>query len=604
MDRARSSEEQAYSLPTSISKSAQTLPDERGTTGYSGIAGGLPRPPARLNAGVIFDTQIGPDGFMRLVRVGILLDGGDWFDGTIPRSNWPYGEAHHWTRPPDVLIILLALPLRAFLDAHAALALAGMLVSPLCHVALCIASVWIVRPLVPGPARFFAMPALLVQQGVLLYGQAGRADHHALIFLVSALALGVWIRALLDPRHSSAATLAAVLSGFGIWISPESLLPLALLFASGGAAWVLSGRRFLAINHRLCLGLAGAVAIAIALERHPSEWPEITFDRVSLAHLTMSLLALGHRLAMGFVGGLISEAGNDPSKEPMAEKVKSGWATRLMLVCGGGLVVSGLLKWIHPGFFRGPWVDVDSGIVGVWLSHVQELQPLLPGTWMDLGPFLIHLGAALFLAPLPVRWRSFGWLTAGPVTQASSTWEGDRETEAAQASCSPTEITRILASPDGLGIASLTIVTFIDDDRESLCRTPHGILAGPYHRNYQGTLAAYRFLRSDSDEQAKALAQENQIDLILFVLHWTSTTLGGRGNRPCTIDFSMVMGQPGFGEYPCHLRHLMGSSSLRSREAAVVRQAEAASNPRWSEEGDGWSSRDRTRRATGTRGNL
>ena len=300
------------------------------------------------------DTQVDPDGYMRLVRVGILLEGGGWFDGTIPRSNWPYGEVHHWTRPLDVLIILLALPLRAFLDANAALALAGMFVSPLLHLGLCIASVWIVRPLVPGPARFFAMPAMLVQLGILLYSQAGRADHHTLIFLLAGLALGAWMRALLNPGDRSAAALAGVFSGVGIWVSPESLLPLALLFASGAAAWILSGRRFLAPNRRLCLALAGTIAVAITLERHPSDWLGLSFDQISLAHLSVSLLALGYWGIMGLARSVTAGPADEPGEEPIAGAAEGGWEYRFLLGGAGALVVVGLLGLLHPQFFRGP----------------------------------------------------------------------------------------------------------------------------------------------------------------------------------------------------------------------------------------------------------
>src|SRR5919106_1400252 len=67
-------------------------------------------------------AQIDPDGYMRLVRVNVLLDHGNWFDHSIPRSNWPFGETLHWTRPLDVLIIALSLPFRIFFSSATAIA--------------------------------------------------------------------------------------------------------------------------------------------------------------------------------------------------------------------------------------------------------------------------------------------------------------------------------------------------------------------------------------------------------------------------------------------------------------------------------------------------
>ena len=48
---------------------------------------------------VLTGAQVDADGYIRLVRVGLLFDHGNWFDGSIHRSNWPFGEEHHWTRP-------------------------------------------------------------------------------------------------------------------------------------------------------------------------------------------------------------------------------------------------------------------------------------------------------------------------------------------------------------------------------------------------------------------------------------------------------------------------------------------------------------------------
>ena len=46
---------------------------------------------------------------MRRLRAFIARDHlaqtGNWYDGSLPRSNWPYGEALHWTRPLDVVLL-------------------------------------------------------------------------------------------------------------------------------------------------------------------------------------------------------------------------------------------------------------------------------------------------------------------------------------------------------------------------------------------------------------------------------------------------------------------------------------------------------------------
>lgn len=42
---------------------------------------------------------VGPDSYMRLVRVEELLNGTGWFNDVIARANAPYGDQLHWTRP-------------------------------------------------------------------------------------------------------------------------------------------------------------------------------------------------------------------------------------------------------------------------------------------------------------------------------------------------------------------------------------------------------------------------------------------------------------------------------------------------------------------------
>ena len=65
-------------------------------------------------------------GYARLVRVLRLVETGGWFDSTLPRANWPYGGSLHWTRPLDVILIALALPVAAFTGFATALYWAGI----------------------------------------------------------------------------------------------------------------------------------------------------------------------------------------------------------------------------------------------------------------------------------------------------------------------------------------------------------------------------------------------------------------------------------------------------------------------------------------------
>ena len=80
---------------------------------------------------VTFGNLVDSDGYARLVRIQRLLETGAWFDFGLPRANRPDGGTLHWTRPLDVLLIILALPLAALIGFSKTLFWAGVLVGPL-----------------------------------------------------------------------------------------------------------------------------------------------------------------------------------------------------------------------------------------------------------------------------------------------------------------------------------------------------------------------------------------------------------------------------------------------------------------------------------------
>jgi hypothetical protein len=71
---------------------------------------------------------------MRLVRVEALWQDGNWYDTVSRRSNTPYGERLHWTRPLDALLIAGAAPLVPIVGQRQALYWWGVVISPLLHI--------------------------------------------------------------------------------------------------------------------------------------------------------------------------------------------------------------------------------------------------------------------------------------------------------------------------------------------------------------------------------------------------------------------------------------------------------------------------------------
>ncbi len=54
----------------------------------------------------VFDGELmGTDSYTRLNRVLFVYEEGGWNHSLYPRSNAPYGESIHWTKPMDLLLL-------------------------------------------------------------------------------------------------------------------------------------------------------------------------------------------------------------------------------------------------------------------------------------------------------------------------------------------------------------------------------------------------------------------------------------------------------------------------------------------------------------------
>ncbi len=178
------------------------------------------------NALPVLDGQLlGTDAYMRLVLVTQLYEKGAWFDGGVARSNAPYGEVLHWTRPLDVLLLAGAWALKPFFGFKGGLYWSGALVSPILWALTCLAFAWASAPFFARDRRPLAMIAFVVQPGVIAYSLAGRADHHMLILLIFVVSLGLTARLLLRPYRAGLAIAAGAAAGLGIWVSVEFRRP-------------------------------------------------------------------------------------------------------------------------------------------------------------------------------------------------------------------------------------------------------------------------------------------------------------------------------------------------------------------------------------------
>ncbi len=515
----------------------------------------------------VFDgALLGTDSYMRLVRVDELVSGGGWFDSTINRSNAPYGDELHWTRPFDLLLLSLALPLSVALGFDDGLFVAGATISPLLHLVMTLVAVWAAAPVVGRSRAPMAAIVLLVQPAVVGHTIAGQADHHSLQLLLLVLAIGLLARALSDPRRGRYAVAVGAVAGLGIWISAEMTILAGLAVAALVGAWVLDPRERAGALVRFALSFTGTIAVAIVTERLPSDWFAVEYDKVSVAHLAAALAVL---LVAGGLG----------LGRWRTETVRG----RLARAGAVGLVATAPLAIFFGGLVAGPGAQVNPAIEPIWLDFVSELQPLLPTDGESLGQMLLYLGPALICLPAAAvaTWRSYGdqrlvwatttaflglytvlsllhlrfasfagvliavvsaavlgelrdWLRAMPaslwrrlawvgaaiglsvgftigggVVAAAST-ETDPNPDALLG-CSRTGY----AALDAAGEPSDVTFAHINVGPELLYRTELAIVAGPYHRNDEGILDLHHFFSSTDDALSRELAAEREARFVL-----------------------------------------------------------------------------------------
>lgn len=519
---------------------------------------------------------IGPDSYMRMLRVTELYQNWDWFDVTIDRANAPYGDTLHWTRPFDLLIMFVALPVSFGMHFEQALYIAGIMVSPLLQLTTGFALAWAMRPLIRPEVWFLPAVALFLQPGALAYSIAGRADHHSLLLLVFVMTAGFTLRALRNPLDARPAVFAGASAGFGIWLSVEFLLPLAVCLCALGAPWLFGEREKAAQNKWFALAASLVLLAALFVERPMEQFLEPSYDRVSVVQfLVVVCILLFWRTAESY-----------ENRTAAGSQAYGRILLGLFGVASAGLLVNSAF----PMFFSGPMAGVDPRIVPIWLDRVLEMRPVIPQDRSSLGSFIFYFGSGLlvmpFFATMLFQERHYSrfwtlafvgisclllWLVAikhlrfsgyaetafimafavvfdrflhwshrihgdlprgmlrggvitvlllGPLTIGSILMNKnpDAQDAAGQSldSCDVRQVAGFLENDPRWTGSEQTILTFLDIGPELLYRTRHAVIGTPYHRNGDGIYDSHRIMTSDDPEYARRSMERRGIELVLL----------------------------------------------------------------------------------------
>ncbi len=533
------------------------------------------------------DWFIGTDTYMRLVRVRDWLAGGHWYADFSARSNWPYGEVLHWTRPMDVLLVALAGPFMAFVGVNRALYFSGVIVSPLLMLLAIWALVWGTQRILDVRGRVILVMLFAIQPTTRSYFSVARPDHHSLILLTFSAVLALLLRYATDPDATPRlAGWAGALSAFGIWISVESLSTELFALLALGVPWLITGHtRWLMALRRFTLAGVVMISLALVIERPPGTWlMSVTFDRLSIVHVALLVL-----IALGVDAMWRTHA-----------RFSATLSGRLGVSAAAAGLAAVVMYGLYPDFFKGPFAAaMDPRLKTIWLDKVQEFQPLLsdnpktvvmatlilvPLAWLAVwmtkvrsaikrDPAVQALAITLGLAAIlytaltldEVRWGAYvgiivvtpwalllQWLldwrggpkigpspgtplwrvplitivATGHLLGAIALSPGDLGAAPAKSpSCQWRAIAPYLNSAAFAGGKIQTIFSFIDQGPEILYRTPHRVVGAPYHRNARGILDTFAVLGGSDVNKAHEILTKRGVNYALFCIGTTEEKL-------------------------------------------------------------------------------
>jgi hypothetical protein len=332
----------------------------------------------RSNAGVLHGILIDPDSYMRLDRLHDILAHHAPLH-VVLRDASGAGAVLHWSHLLDMLLLLLALPLRPFLDQAEALYVAAAMLGPLSVGLLGTASAWAMAPNADRRWRWMAPVLTALSPSIVNYGQPGVATHHILLATAAVVMAGAAGRACIGD-HAADVRLGAC-AGAAIWLSPEAMPFVLMAFGGLGLAWMLtqSSRAPARFATSRAPGTAMAIGCSVFLVvvacAFATDPPFGGYGAVEIARLSVVYLVLGAMLcAIGW-----TLWGIDRARFPPRGRIAV--ATAATLACLGFWLA------LFPAVLKGPDGLMDPATTQIFSGNILEMRPV----W--------SLGLALALLP-------------------------------------------------------------------------------------------------------------------------------------------------------------------------------------------------------------
>lgn len=435
---------------------------------------------------------------------------------------------------------------------------------------------WLAQSFVPKKWAGVTAYVTLFATGMMFMFMPGHVDHHNLVIILAVLTLACVMRMFDKPVEPLWGLSAGLLMALNLTIALE-MLPWLLIIAGAVGLWsVIKGGKA-AIN-TLAFGLAlhiGSIFF-LGITRPPTQWlvPDVLTYSVVYVFLTggiavcfagLALAAkapLALRLAIGSILATVTGylflrhfpdmiggpyGGMDPELAQMmlgeideAQPLLHHQHSALDLTVYIGSVTFALIAGFT--FFRRAKDNKEQwrwGLILVMLVTafaltmfyqyrfmgmmsmltIIPLTVLLQRGWTHIAGFkegrkkvFAEIGLLLLVGPLPtvlypalIDGRSFSTgILLFPVDSGIT-----------HAPCDTYQLEKILDDPKLYGDHPRLIMSSMGQGPELLFRTPHKVLAAPFHMDVSGNVDSTRFFSTPYASEAEAIARRRHIDLVV-----------------------------------------------------------------------------------------
>ncbi|MDE2029034.1 MAG: hypothetical protein KGI97_00555 [Alphaproteobacteria bacterium] len=529
-----------------------------------------------------------PDDYTYLSQTLAWLHGQNWFDNVQHRMNPPFGVPIHYSRIAEMPIAACIMLFRVFHYSWRGAALFASFLLPVIYLGFLFAALrWTAAKLAsPDWARLSAFIVMFAAAYLFKFAP-GQVDHHGLEGILTIVAVGAVVRMFERPERIRWGALAGFVLALALAIALETLPWLAIIATAIGL-WTVAERRKTARGATIfSVSLFVTSVACLALDRPVAD---ILTQDILVYSVTYVYLTGGIALAL-LCAAAVSGMKNARLRWLIAGVVAVGLGVAFFMRFPALLVgpYGAMDKTLAKLFFANlqeaiPLLDrftpfqqvlrLGTSLIGlaacvVFLRRTTGdkkwawgLVAALLAAAMGLAVFYqvrVLLYATLF-AVLPLTFfaeRGWAWIGAhyegrkrfwaeiclvlllGPLTgvlfpalqdgRSFNTGVFLFPAETFDDSCYFPGLDRFLDQPEYAARAPLRIMNMMDSGPEILFRTPHAVMAAPYHTNVRGNLDSLAFFSATDMAKAHQIAKTDDIDFVVMCRDIPDMYLAGKG---------------------------------------------------------------------------